>query len=81
MMLAGSVFIMVKPAFGQSIPKPLVPEFTAKFVASSNSVTTTDPYTGQSTTKQNENNTVQLVIKNQPIPTSVIENGSINLVL
>ena len=71
-LLAVSSLIMAKPAFAQTpistpstIPTPSVPEFTVKFVLSSNNITTIDPYTGQSTTKQYENNTVQLVIKNQ----------------
>lgn len=71
--------LIVKPTNAQTLPTPSVPQFTVKFVTSSYSVTTTDPYTGQSTTKQYENNTIQLRIKNQPIPASAIENGSINL--
>jgi hypothetical protein len=62
-----------------STPKPSVPEFTINFVPSSYGVTTTDPYTGQTTTKQYENDTMQLIITNQPIQQSAVENGSISL--
>jgi hypothetical protein len=63
---------MVKPANAQSIPKPTVPEFTAKYVDRSYTVqatTTIDPYNGQNVTNPSyyvENRTLEIAIKNQP---------------
>ncbi len=69
--ISGLSLLAVKPTNAQTptpqpIPTPSVPKFTIKFVLASNNITTIDPYTGQSITKQYQNNTVQLVIKNQP---------------
>jgi hypothetical protein len=78
-LIIASVSLMAKPANAQTMPKPSVPEFTINFVPSSYSIATTDPYTGQSTSTTVSNNTIQLTIKNQPIPSSVPSNDSINL--
>jgi hypothetical protein len=70
--LALSSLVMVVSVFAQSISKPSVPEFTVRFIKSSYNVTTTDPSTGASVTKQRDNNTIIVVIKNQLfIPYSV----------
>ncbi len=64
--------MMVESAFAQTIPKPSVPEFTAKYVDRSYTVpasTTIDPYTGQNVTNPSyyvENRTFEIAIKNQP---------------
>ena len=65
LILTASSLIVVKPTHS-SIPKPSVPEFTLKFVDSSYNVTTTDPYTGVDVTQQFDNNTIEIMIKNQP---------------
>jgi hypothetical protein len=71
-----SCLIMINPTFAQSIPTPSVPTFTVRFVSTSHSVTTTDPYTGKSTTQQYENNNIQITIKNQPFPAALNGNTS-----
>lgn len=48
-----------------AVSTPTIPEFSVKFIPSSYSVTITDPYTGQTTTTKNQNNTIQVTIKNQ----------------
>jgi hypothetical protein len=53
--MSSLTILMVKPANAQTIPKPSVPEFTAKFVDHSYIVsasTTVDPYTGKEITHQ-----------------------------
>jgi len=57
---------MVMPVSAQSIPTPTVPTLSVKYVPASYSVTTTNPYTGVSTTSQVDNSTMELTIKNQP---------------
>ena len=50
--LAVSSLILVESATAQSIPKPSVPEFTAKIVANPYEIPTphsVDPYTGKDT--------------------------------
>jgi hypothetical protein len=59
--------MIVEPAYSQSIPTPSVPLFTVKFVNASYSVTTTNPYTGQSETQLISNNSIEVTIKNQPL--------------
>jgi hypothetical protein len=66
LILAASSLILVKPAFAQSIPKPSVPEFTIRFVNASYTVTTTNSYNGQTTTQQISNNSIEVIVKNQP---------------
>jgi len=59
------------------ISKPSVPEFTVKFIKSSYNVTTIDPSTGASVTEQKDNNTIEIIIKNQPFtPYSVGSKGN-----
>jgi hypothetical protein len=58
--------LIAKPANAQSIPTPSVPQFTAKFALVPNNITTIDA-SGQSTTKQVQNETLQIIIKNQLI--------------
>ena len=84
--LAASSLIMVETAFGQSIPKPSVPDFTAQFVDSSYDIPTThtfDPYTGQEITNQGthvEKKSIEIKIRNQPFETFYNTNGqAINL--
>jgi hypothetical protein len=48
-----------------AVTAPTVPEFSVRFIPSSYSVTTTDPYTGQTTTTRNQNNNIEVTIKNQ----------------
>jgi hypothetical protein len=63
--LAGTVpFVTVKAE--SSITKPSVPELTVKFIKSSYNVTTIAPYTGANLTEQKDNNTIEVIIKNQP---------------
>jgi hypothetical protein len=70
LLLTASSLIMVKPSFA-SITKPSVPEFNIKFVDASYNVTTTDPYTGINVTQQFDNNTIEVMIKNQPFAYSI----------
>lgn len=65
MTISSLSLLIIKPANAQSIPKPSVPDFTVKFIPKSYTVTTTDPYTGKSTTQQNDNSTIQISITNQ----------------
>jgi hypothetical protein len=58
--------LIVKPVNAQSIPTPTIPTFTLKYLNASYSVTTTDPYTGATTTQQKDNSTIEISIKNQP---------------
>jgi hypothetical protein len=60
-----SILVMMEPIFAQTIPEPSVPEFTVKFVPSTYSVTTSNPYTGESSTTQCDNNTIEIAITNQ----------------
>lgn len=68
--IASLSLIMIKPASAQTVPKPSVPEFTAKYVDRSYTVpasTTIDPYTGQNVTNPSyyvENRTLEIAIKN-----------------
>jgi hypothetical protein len=80
LLLALSSLMMAESANAQTIPKPSVPQFTAKFADLSYdtpTTTSTNPYTGQTITNQGhhvENRTIQITIKNQPF-TSYIQNG------
>ncbi len=58
--------IAVTIVYAQSISKPSVPEFTLVATPAYYNVTTTDPYTGENTTIQVNNSTVEITIKNQP---------------
>ncbi len=66
-MVAASSLIRIEAAFTQSAPKLSIPEFTVKFVSASYNVTTTNPYTGLDETRQISNNSVEIIIKNQPL--------------
>ncbi len=70
LMVAGLVFSCLGAVTAQSVPKPLVPSFTVKYVPSTYSVTETDPYTDETTTTQHPNSTIQVTIKNQSAPDS-----------
>jgi hypothetical protein len=77
---------MVKPANAQTIPTPSIPEFTVKFVDHSYDVpakvtSTFNPYNNK--TMENtipgyhvQNFTIDLTIKNQPIPSMINGNKS-----
>lgn len=62
--LLASNIIAIESA--SAVSTPSVPEFSVNYTPSSYTVTTTDPYTGQTSTTRNQNNTVQVTIKNQP---------------
>ena len=83
LILAVSSLMIAKPAFAQTptptaipTPTPSVPEFTVQFVDNSYNVpatttSTTNPYTGKTTTTTTpayrvENQTIEITIKNQP---------------
>ncbi len=67
-LLAVSSLIMATPAFAQTLT-PSVPTFSLKFIQASYIVTTTNPYTGVNVTQQVDNNTIDVIIKNQPFTT------------
>jgi hypothetical protein len=58
--------LTVKPVNAQTIPTSTIPQFTVKFVNASYTVTTTNSYTGQSQTQLINNNSIEIMIKNQP---------------
>jgi hypothetical protein len=58
--------LTVNPANAQTIPTPLTPKFSVKFVNTSYTVTTTNSYTGQSQIQLINNNSIEITIKNQP---------------
>jgi hypothetical protein len=64
--LATTQFIFV-----QSTPNPSVPEFSLKYVNYPRSVQTTDPYTGETSTQNYNNKTIEVIIKNQQFASSV----------
>ena len=66
MVISSLSLLLVKPSFAESIPTPSVPQFTVKFVNASYTVTTTNSYTGQSQTQLINNNSIEIMIKNQP---------------
>lgn len=65
--LAASSLTILQTTTAQTIPKPSVPEFTVKYVNASYNVTTSNPYTGLDEIKQISNNSIEVLIKNQPI--------------
>lgn len=77
-MLTVSSLILLENAYAQSTHKPTVPEFTLQFVDTSyyfppSTISTTNPYTNQTTTTtipshHVQNLTIQLTIKNQAFP-------------
>jgi hypothetical protein len=60
-----ATLLAINPSTAQTISTPSVPEFTVKFVPSTYSVTTSNPYTGESSTTQCDNNTIEIAITNQ----------------
>jgi hypothetical protein len=77
--LTVSSLIMIENVFAQLIAKPAIPEFTIKFVESSYNLTTTDPYTGVKKTREIDNNTLEVVIKNQPFtPYAITDSDGAN---
>jgi hypothetical protein len=58
--------LMIKPATAQTISTSTIPQFIVKFVNASYTVTTTNSYTGQSQTQLIDNNSIEIMIKNQP---------------
>ena len=58
--------LIVKPTSAQTIPTPTIPQFTIKFVNASYTSTTTNSYTGQSQTQLINNNSIEIMVKNQP---------------
>jgi hypothetical protein len=69
--LMASSLIMVKTSSAaDSTPKPFVPEFTVRFVNASYPVTETNPYTGINETKLASNDSIEVIIKNQPLDAS-----------
>jgi len=70
--MSSLILLTANPANAQSIPKPTVPEFTAKYVDRTYTVpatTTIDPYNGQKVTNPSyyvENRTLEIAIRNQP---------------
>jgi hypothetical protein len=82
--LAISSLITVESASAQSIPKPSVPEFIVRYVDHSYdepAIYDVDPYTGKTVVTQGgyhvQNNSVELIIKNQPYHSYRNENGSL----
>jgi hypothetical protein len=79
--LAVSSLIIVESVSAQTIPKPTVPEFTAKYVDRSYTVpasTTIDPYSGQNVINPShyvENRTLEIAIRNQPF-TPYVDNSN-----
>lgn len=83
LILAAST-ILTAPVASASITKPAVPEFTLKYVDHSYDVPTTygtDPYTGATIITQEgyhvQNNSVEVIIKNQAFTSYRNENGSL----
>ena len=66
MAISSQSLLMVKPANAQTTPTLIIPQFNIKFVNASYTVTTTNSYTGQSQTQLIDNNSIKIMIKNQP---------------
>jgi hypothetical protein len=81
MAISSLSLMLVKSANAQTVPKPSVSEFTAKYVDRSYTVpasTTIDQYTGQKVTNPSyyvENRTLEIAIKNQPF-TPYVDNST-----
>jgi hypothetical protein len=65
-LLASGLMVTKTSSASDSMAKPSVPEFTVKFVNSSYTVTTTNPYTGINESKLVSNDSIEIIIKNQP---------------
>lgn len=77
---------IVKPLYAQSYAKPSVPEFTLSYVMHPYDVAPTytiNPYTGDNETAQFgyhvENSSIEISIKNQPLPYYYIDNQPVTL--
>jgi hypothetical protein len=87
MVMAASNILWIESASAQAIPKPSVPEFTAKYIDRSYDTTatySTNPFTGKNEVTQEANHiqdkTLELTIKNPAFTPYVdAENHSINL--
>jgi hypothetical protein len=84
LLLAAPGMLWIESVSTQSLPKPSVPEFSVKYVDHSYDVPTTygtDPYTGKTMVNQEgyhvQNNSVEVVIKNQAFTSYRNENGSL----
>ena len=83
-----SSLVMVGSVFAQSVPKPSVPKFALKYVdysydVPSNTISTTDPYTNETTTTtvpgyHVKNFTIEVAVTNQLFP-STINGNTTNL--
>ena len=91
MVVSSLSLFMAKPANAQTatpntssvpIPPPAIPQFTVKYVNSAYEVpasSSINPYTGQNITTPSqyiENNSIQVIIKNQPFTQQWIQDGS-----
>jgi hypothetical protein len=84
LILATSNIMWIESASAQAISKPSIPEFSLKYVDHSYDVPTTygiDPYTGKTIITQEgyrvQNNSVEVIIKNQAFTSYRNENGSV----
>ena len=66
MAISSLSLLMIKPANAQTTPTLTIPQFNVKFENASYTVTTTNSYTGQSQTQLINNNSIEIMIKNQP---------------
>jgi hypothetical protein len=77
--------LAAKPADAQTIPKPLVPDFTITLIDSSYDVPPTssaNPYNGEVTTEEGrhvESRTIQISVKNEPFTPFSISNKTVFL--
>lgn len=58
--------IVVQSSLEQSVAKPTIPQFTVNFINATYNVTTLNRYTGENTTQQIDNNSIEIIIRNQP---------------
>jgi len=56
---------LAEPVFAQTPQKPSAPEFSLKFIPTSETLTHTDPYTGEKTYEIVDTSTIEVKIKNQ----------------
>jgi len=61
----------VAPVFAQTHQKPSAPEFSLKFIPASETITHTDPYTGEKTYEIVDKSTIDVKIKNQPFKENI----------
>ncbi len=65
--------VFSQPTSSPSIPELSAPTFSAKYIPSSYTETITDPFTGQVTTQQKSNSTIEVTIENQQMYTPVFD--------